>query len=420
MTQAQKLAEELRAKRAKQKEFLDAHKDADGNYDMTPQEHETLLAEFKAIGDLDDAWRKAHELESLASNNESELKGLESVDEGGRLGIGGDVRTVEAYKSIGERIVESEEFKAYDPHSRSGRFSLELDVEDMSDRDPREMKTLLTTSTGMPVQTPVTTEIFATPRRRLVVADLIPQSSIATPMATWMEQTTDTNSAATVAEAGTKPESAAAWTLRSATATKIADSIPVTTEQLEDVPGMTQMINRFLNGNILFAEEVQLLNGDGNAPNMLGLTQMPNILTQARGSDNNVDAIFKLFTQIRSTGTGSVFAEPSGAVMHPTNWQTVRLMKTSDGAYLWGPPSEDGTTRVWGKPVVVTPAITANTALTGDFAMYSRLRRYKTIRFEVGYVNDQFIKNQKTFLAEERIILQVIFQKAFGLATGLN
>ncbi|MBA2559204.1 MAG: phage major capsid protein, partial [Propionibacteriales bacterium] len=112
---------------------------------------------------------------------------------------------------------------------------------------------------------------------------------------------------------------------------------------------------------------------------------------------------------------------PSDAVvLHPNNWQTIRLMTTADGIYLFGPPSQTGASTLWGLNTVVTTAMTANTALVGAFRAGAEVFRRTDMSLQVGWINDQFVKNQRTIVVEERLALVCFRPSAFTKVTGLN
>ncbi|MBV9872486.1 MAG: phage major capsid protein, partial [Frankiaceae bacterium] len=90
------------------------------------------------------------------------------------------------------------------------------------------------------------------------------------------------------------------------------------------------------------------------------------------------------------------------------------------GNYLFGPPNLAGADEVFGYRIVKTTAITANTALAGAFAACAEVFRRSDLSLQVGWVNDQFVKNQRTILVEERLALVVFRPSGFTKVTGLS
>ncbi len=309
-------------------------------------------------------------------------------------------------KSLGELFTESKDYLEKRGLSKP-QFEVMIDGVDL--------KTTITTAAGFAPYPARQARVVASAQRRPVVADLIPQTQTTESQVIYMEETTFTNNAAPVAENALKPESALAWTQRTAPMEVIATHAPVTNQQLMYVPQMRSVIDNRLTEMLKLAEEVQLLTGSGTTPQLMGFYNKPSVQTQAKGSDPVPDAFFKAFTKVRHTG----FAEPTGIVMHPNDWQDVRLLRTVDGIYIWGNPSEEGPERMWGKPVIPTTAATENTGLTGDFQLYSELFRNDGVKVIVGLVNDQLLYNKSTILVEEFVALLIYRAAAFCLVTGI-
>ena len=160
----------------------------------------------------------------------------------------------------------------------------------------------------------------------------------------------------------------------------------------------------------------QLLTGDGNAPNLTGILNNGSIQTQAKGSDPVPDAIYKAMTKVRVTGR----AMPNVVVLHPNDWQGVRLLRTTDGIYIWGNPSEAGPERIWGLPVVQTDAETENTGLVGDFANFCQKYWKRDIEVQITNAHsDYFIKGKQAIRADVRLAFVIYRAPAFCTVTGI-
>lgn len=143
-----------------------------------------------------------------------------------------------------------------------------------------------------------------------------------------------------------------------------------------------------------------------------------------------MDAILKGLQKVRNQDSPY---EPTGIVLHPTNWETIVLMKDANGNYQAsesgaftsadaGDPRGD---TLWGKPVVQTRAIAAGTALVGDFTAatiwdreQARVQVAETGGLGAGGV-EIYSRNQVVFRGEERLAFGVERPAAFATVTGL-
>jgi HK97 family phage major capsid protein len=307
-------------------------------------------------------------------------------------------------KTFGEAFTASDAYKL-----KSGRTGPEstLDI---------DVKTLMTTVAGWDPEEVRNGKVVPFATRPIQVADLFPQTETTQSAIQYMEETTYTNAAAEIAEAGTFPEAALALTEQTVLVRKIAVFLPVTDEQLEDEPQVRGYIDNRLPFMIRQRLDSQLLVGNGTAPNLRGLLNISGIQTQAKGADPTPDAIYKAIVKVETTGQ----AMANGVVMNPSNWQDIRLLRTADGIYIWGNPSDAGPERIWGLQVVRAQAETAGTAIVGDFQNFSELSIRRGIDVQVSNSHSTFfVEGKQAIRADMRAALVVYRPAAFCTVTGL-
>ena len=232
-----------------------------------------------------------------------------------------------------------------------------------------------------------------------------------------MAESTFTNNAAERAEgANDAGEAALVLTPTTANVREIAVWLPVTKEQMEDAVQVEGYVNNRLGLMIRQRLSSQLLAGNGVAPNLEGLLVNAAVQTQAKGADTTPDAVYKAMTLVRTVG----FAEPNAAVFHPNDWQDIRLLRTTDGIYIWGSPSEVGPERIWGLTVIQDTAETENTGLVGDFATGCELVMRQDVTFEVTDSHaGLFIQRTLAVLAFVRAAFPVYSPLSFCTITGI-
>ena len=148
---------------------------------------------------------------------------------------------------------------------------------------------------------------------------------------------------------------------------------------------------------------------------------MTGIQTQALGVDPIPDALYKLFVAIGDDADASGGdGEPSVVFIRRAKWQTVRLMRTADGIYIWGSPSEVGPQRIWGVPVVLTNAVTASKAVTGDFTMHTSLYVRSGVDVQISNSHSTyFVEGKQAVRATLRVAFVTYRPAAMGTLTGL-
>lgn len=416
MAESNALVEKRQQFAAKQRELGEIMSMAkDGStYDMSRKN----VLEKLGAADSADAVAKIKsrniELDNLSSELQSaELKAVESAigerdSARNAPARGGEFRHPASdkaeTKSFGQLVVESKAFDAY----KQNRQPTSVDVD-------MDMKTLFQTTAGFAPFSPRTGLMVPGATRPVQILDLIPTRPMNQAVDKYMAETTRTHSSAEKAEGAAYAESTFVWAEQTNPVQKITDSLPVTDEQLEDAPEVAGVLDQRLRFGLRQRLDQQVFNGNGTSPNLKGLLNVSGIQTQAKGTDPTFDAVFKSMILVRITGR----AFPNAIIMHPTDWQNVRLTRTADGLYIMGNPSEVGPQSLFGLPVALCDAGSAGTAVVADLANFTYIGERRGVNVEIGYVNTQFASGQKTIRADLRCVFTVTRAAAICSVTGL-
>jgi HK97 family phage major capsid protein len=194
---------------------------------------------------------------------------------------------------------------------------------------------------------------------------------------------TATSAAAGVAEGGLKPESTLAFSTLDEPIKKIATTVTISDELLEDAPAISAFINSRLTLFVQIEAERQLFRGTAGGNEVQGVFTSRGVPIYAGGTAAGNKAV-QLFKAMNGT-RGSAFVEPEWVVLHPTDYEQIRLLTDTAGQYFGGGPFQgpygsgsnlDASGQVtgaqdvlWNKAVYVTAGIGgAGTALIGTSA----------------------------------------------------
>ena len=415
--------EELAAKQAALKSVFD-EAGPDRDFANVKSLDGDTAAKVEAIGTMN------NELEAVFG----ELKSLEAAEvaakRAGEIGDWLDAKSgvvpppvagddAQGYKSLGESFVGSQAYKAFQRGSNTGPVS-DIDISHAFGNGGvsvgQGLKTLMSTTAGFAPQAIRSGRLVGPAERPVQMLDFIPSSPTDQVSYVFMEETTSTLAAAEAAEAGTYAEAAFAFTERTSPVRKIAVFLPVTDEQLEDAAGIQAYLNNRLTFALQQRLDTQVAVGNGTPPNLTGIVSTAGIQTQALGADPVPDAVYKALTKVRVTGR----ANPDLIAMHSNDWQQIRLLRTADGIYIWGNPSESGPSSIWGLPVAMNEALTEGTALVGDFANYCGLHIKRNISVQVSNSHSTyFVEGKQAIRADMRAAFAVYRPAAFATVTGI-
>ena len=347
---------------------------------------EAKSSEFSTLdADQKEAWAKRNsEMEILAKEikeqqiYEKQVKDMEVQQEAEAKVVSLPIHEekAEAPTTLEAELLNSDAYKQY---VEKGQLNINSEIK----WNPLvEKKTLMDEANQYPPKVVRSDLIYPTALRNPnTVIDLFSVLTTDQYQYKYLEETTFTNNAAEVAEAGAFGESALAFTERTEEIRKFGVSIPVTEELLADVSTVQGYLDSRLKTMLQLRLDDVLIGGSGVAPITRGILNKSGINTfnfsSYAGNLGRIGQLYQAITEIRK----DAFMEPDAILLHPSDWNDVVTSVSSDFAgtsgqgYTEKSPLFVGagmfnngpTPSIWGIPVVPTTAISAGTALVGVF-----------------------------------------------------
>lgn len=324
-------------------------------------------------------------------------------------------------KSLGQRFVESAEFK---DRKASGSMNGTFEINDVEMTSMVQYKDLYSGSIGTFTHpgfgTVERAPVVSAPMRQARVRDLFPSASTSSVMIEYVQElgfvNPGDNAAGMVAERtgdnsnfGLKPKSNINFGTKATPIKTIAHWIPAHRNTLDDEPTLRSIVDTRLMYGLRLEEDAQLLLGDGQGENLLGILNTDNIqiypgAASIPAGDTYVDAIRRATTRVVLANY-----EATGIVVHPYDWERMELTKDDMGRYIVATSVTVGAQKqLWQLPVVATPVMPEGTALVGAFGLGAQIydRMQSNIRTADQHM-DFFVRNAIVVLAEERLGLAV-------------
>lgn len=240
--------------------------------------------------------------------------------------------------------------------------------------------------------------------RQLKLRDVIPVGQTSLNVIETTRELAFTNNAAEATEGATKAETDVTFELVTTNIRTIAHWLKMSKQIIADAPTVASYVDLRLAFGVERRIDSQIVNGDGNAPNLSGITKSGNYtaFTPTSG-DTQIDSIARAIA-----ATQAAEYEPTAILLNPVDFWAIRRIKgATEGQYVYGDPNGVGQFTLWGLPVVTTNAVAAFKFIVADFNQaYFYWNRQGTVvqMYEQDDVNVQ--KNLVTLRGEARGALE--------------
>lgn len=370
----------------------------------TEDQIKALEEKLSATKDIPALRSELNDTKSKLADTETKLAKVISeqdkmIAEKGRMGI--DDKSKSFNTLLSEAIVEkTDELKSFNKNSR-----VEMQLKAVGD-----MSFAANFSTADVSISTLRPGIIELPKRKLHIRELLPGGTMSNSTFTFIrEKTTGEGNPATVAEGNWKEQMDIDLEEVDSPTQYIAGYLVISRKMLDDIPAFISFLQSRLLEKYLRAEDVQLLYGDGNSPNLSGITTagnhfVPNTLGATIDMEQIIYAISALEMKDR---------EANGVLVSPQDYYRMALYKASGSGEYTVPAlaqvqMQNGQLYIGGVPVFRSTAMITDKAIVGDWTMGAQLITREAPKVEIFYEDGYNVRrNQVTVRIEGRVAFPI-------------
>jgi len=359
----------------------------------------------KAIAEANKENATKAEIEALTNKQNAIIKELENATISMKKLTEGDTNKVTSFKETIYKFVEENADKIRQAFKSGG--AVEMDV-------TKAVGTVEVASATLPVAAPALQGVQVAPPSRANLRSAVINAMVTTIPTTqasyaYTETLPKEGGFDFVAEKGSKPQIDMKFETRYASPVKVAAWMKLTEEAVTDIPQLQAIAYDFLRQQHDLKREKGILNGDGVSPNPKGATTYgrafsAGALATSVASPNFMDVVNACITDIYTTHnfTDEMPYMANIVLINPNDF-FINLVsaKTVNGEPLYPTASLFNQVTIGGVTIMPHEDITAGKIFVADLSKYNTTN-YVGYNVKIGWVNDDFIKNQFVILGESR------------------
>jgi HK97 family phage major capsid protein len=376
-------------------------------YQAEKAEHEATLRKNELTQAIEDAQKNnaskedveklQNTLKAVTDELEKAMMQLKSIAEVPQVNI----------ESVGEQMNKfiSENIDKIKTIKSEGKGFVELEIKAVAD---------VTTANGTNTSPPSITGVQQAPLSNVNLRTFnvlpfttnLPTSLSAYP---YTEATPKDGDYTFVAEGGTKPQIDLQWETNYAKPVKTAAWIRLTEEAVQDVVNLQSVANDYLRRKHDLKKTRGILFGDGIAPNPKGATTYGRVfsagaLATSVVNPNIMDVINACITDIYTTHnfTDEESYMANLVMMNPVDFFINFVSaKDANGIPLYPTATLFNQVTIGGVSIIPDEMIPTGKIFVSDMSKYNTTN-YLSYTVKIGWINDDFIKNQFVILGESR------------------